>query len=57
MNDIIVLKFEVASNLKTTEETMKVAKDLSGYVEKFNGIKLSNVGVEYVWNKNQKLPR
>jgi hypothetical protein len=55
MKDTIVLKFEVESNLKDTEATMKITAEVAKYLGGFKGMKLTNIGVEYKWNEQQEV--
>jgi len=55
MNDTVILKFEVESNLSDTSRTMLLSKQVSDHMKTFKGeVKLMNIGVEYIWNKEQK---
>lgn len=55
MNDAIILRFEVESNLKDTADTMKLSSEVAQFVMGFKGIKLQNIGVEYKWNEQQEV--
>ena len=55
MNDVIILKFEVESNLEDVQDTLTLSNEVAEFLKGFKKKKLINVGVEYVWNKEQKV--